>query len=333
MRVGTAGLFVSAAVLWGVPYVLAAAALDEVSPAFTVFARAVLGAAILVPLALHRGVLGHLRGRKRQLLWLALLDLTVPALCITVGLTRIPSSLAGILIASVPILVAILALIVDHTERAAPPQAAGLVLGLGGVALLLGVEVSADAQVLIGGLLVLAGAVSYAGGALYYKRRLADLPPLAVVCGTLIGCALMSAVPAAASLPTAPSVTAIGSLLALGVGCTGFGYVAFYSLIARLGATRAAVITYIAPAIAVLAGVLLRSEPITAASVAGLLLILAGAYLATGGRPPAPMAAVPPCYRDQGRADDDSAYPRGQAGGGTQLHAVPGRNVISPTAS
>src|SRR3712207_7603625 len=97
-------------------------------------------------------------------------------------------------------------------------------------------EVSGDARALAGGLLVLAGALSYAGGALYFQRRFATLPPLAVVAGTLVGCAVLTAVPAALALPDqAPSARTIAAVAVLGAGCTGLGYVLFYWLIAEIG--------------------------------------------------------------------------------------------------
>ena len=280
-------LFALAAVLWGIPYVLAAVAVDEVSPAFVVFARSALGACVLVPLVLRGGRLRQLRGRTRQVLWLALLDLAAPALLITVGLAAVPSSLAGTLIASVPIMVAVLAVRFAPGERVTGLRLLGLGIGLCGVGLLLGAEVAGDARALVGGLLVLAAALFYAGGALYFQRRFADLPALVVVAGTLIGCAVLSAVPAALAPPESlPSATALAALALLGVGSTGFGYIAFYTLVADLGAARASVVTYLAPAVAVLGGVVVLGEPLTAGIVAGLFLVLAGAWLSSGRRPP-----------------------------------------------
>jgi drug/metabolite transporter (DMT)-like permease len=225
----------------------------EVSASFVVFARSVLGACVLVPLVLRGGRVRLLRGRVRQVTWLALLDLAAPALLITLGLVAVPSSLAGTLVASVPIMVALLALRYAPGERVSGLRLLGLFIGIGGVALLLGAEGAGDARALAGGLLCLAAALFYAGGALYYQRRFADLPPLVVVAGTLIGSAVLSAVPAALDAPQAmPSSTVLGALVVLGAGCTGLGYIAFYSLVSDLGAARASVVTYLAPAVAVL---------------------------------------------------------------------------------
>jgi drug/metabolite transporter (DMT)-like permease len=218
---------------------------------------------------------------------LALLDLAAPEMLITVGLATVPSSLAGPLVASVPIMVAALALRYAPGERVAGVRLVGLIIGLGGVALLLGAEVAGDARALAGGLLVLSGALFYAGGALYSQRRFTDLPPLVVVAGTLLGCAVLSAIPAALDPPRSlPSATVLGALALLGAGFTGLGYVAFYSLVSDPGAARASLVTCLAPAVSVAGGVFVLGEPLTAGIVAGLLLVLAGSWL-SGRRPPA----------------------------------------------
>ncbi len=248
---------------------------------------------VLVPLVLRGGRWKLLRGRTRQVLWLALLDLAAPALLITAGIASVPSSLAGTLIASVPIMVALLALRYAPGERVTGSRLVGLVIGLCGVALLLGAETGSDGRALVGGLLVLTATLFYAGGALYFQRHLSDLPPLVVVAGTLVGCVVLTALPAALAAPEAvPSPTVLGAFAVLGVGSTGLGYIAFYSLVADLGAARASVVTYLAPAVAVVGGVVLLDEPLTAAIVAGLLLVLAGAWLSSGRRPPAVTAPL-----------------------------------------
>ncbi len=183
-------------------------------------------------------------------------------------------------------MVALLALRFDPSERIRGARLVGLAVGMGGVALLLGVEVSGNVEALVGGLLVLAAAVTYAGGTLFYKREFSREPALGVL-AALVACAVMTTAPAMFSLPVAvPSARGTIALLVLGVGCTAGGYLAFYALIARVGSGRASVITYVAPAIAVLGGVLVLGEPLTAGIVAGLLLVLTGSWLAAGGPPP-----------------------------------------------
>ncbi|MCW3010453.1 MAG: family transporter [Solirubrobacterales bacterium] len=283
----TLALFLAASLAWGIPYLFAKIALEDLSAVVTVWARAVLGAAVLLPLAARRGLLAPLRGRLVRLGWLAVFDLAAPTLLVTLGVGLLPSSLAGTLMAAVPIMVALLALRFDATERASGLRLVGLLVGIGGVAVLLGVEVSGDARALLGGVLVLAAASTYAGGTLYYKRHFSEEPALGVLAGALVACVVMTTIPAALSLPdAAPPAQAWLALAVLGIGCTAGGYLAFYALIARIGSGRASVITYVAPAIAVTGGVVVLDEPLTAGVVAGLLLVLVGSWLATGGRPP-----------------------------------------------
>lgn len=283
----TGWLFAAASLAWGVPYLFVALALEEVSVVFLVWSRAVLGAAVLLPLAHRRGLLAPLRGRLRAVTILATLDLAAPTLLVTAGVARLPSSLAGTLIASVPIMVALLALRLDPAERVRGLRLVGLGVGIVGVGLLLGVEVGTRGGALLGGLLVLGAAATYAGGALFYKREFSREPALGVLAAALAACAVMTTVPAVLSLPdSVPSPRTALWLVVLGVGCTAGGYLAFYALISRIGSGRATVITYVAPVIAVLGGVLVLGEPLTAGIVAGLLLVLTGSWLAAGGRPP-----------------------------------------------
>ena len=287
-RGSTVLLFALASVAWGVPYLFVKLALTDVEPLFTVFARAVIATAVLLPVALRRGLLTPLRGRVRALFWLAVLDLTAPTLLVTVGLMAIPSGLAGTLVASVPVLVAALALRFDAAERVTGLRVVGLGVGITGVGALLGFEVAGDLRAFVGALLVLAAALSYAGGALYYKRHFADLPAFGVVCGALASCVALTLAPTVLfALPDhVPSATSLGAIAALALGSTAGGYVAFYALIGQVGAGKATVITYVAPIISVLAGVVFLHESLGPASVAGMLLILAGSWLSTGGRPP-----------------------------------------------
>lgn len=287
-RATTIALFALASIAWGVPYLFVKLALTDAGPLFSVFGRAAIATAVLLPIAWRRGLLAPLRGRVRKLFWLALLDLTAPTLLVTVGLTAIPSGLAGTLVASVPVLVAALALRFDAAERVTGMRVVGLAVGITGVGALLGFEVAGNLRAFVGALLVLGAALSYAGGALYYKRHFTDLPAFGVVCGALAACVVLTVVPTVLfDLPDhVPSATSLGAIAALALGCTGGGYVAFYGLIARVGAGKATVITYVAPIISVLAGVIVLHESLGPASVAGMLLILAGSWLSTGGRPP-----------------------------------------------
>jgi drug/metabolite transporter (DMT)-like permease len=276
------------AALWGASYLFIKVALDDgVHPVFIVFVRLALGAAVLVPIALRRGALALLRGRWDAVVFMALVQVVVPFLLITYGEQRIASSLAGILVASAPIFTALLAARYDDEERPRGLAAGGLVLGILGVVLLFGLDLSGEVAALAGGLMVLLASVGYAIGALYLKRRLRGVAPLGVAAGTLLVGSLVLAPAALLAVPAAmPAPTAVGSLIVLGAGGTGIAFLIFYTLIGEVGPSRASLVTYLAPAFAVLYGVWLLDEPLTAGALLGLGLILAGSWLAAEGRLP-----------------------------------------------
>ncbi|MBA3748171.1 MAG: DMT family transporter [Solirubrobacterales bacterium] len=281
--------------LWGASYLFIKVMLDDgIEPVFIVFLRLVLGALVLVPIALSWGALGALRGRWRAITVMALVQVVVPFLLITYGERHIASSLTGILISASPIFTALLAVRFDDDERPRGIAAAGVVLGLLGVALLFGVDLSGDATALAGGLMVVLAAFGYAVGGLYLKHHLDGVPAVGVAASMLVVGAVVLAPAALFALPSAmPSGEAVGSLLALGAGGTGIAFLIFYTLIGEIGPGRASLVAYIAPGFAVAYGVWLLSEPLTVGAVLGLLLILAGSFIAAEGRLPGQARITP----------------------------------------
>jgi drug/metabolite transporter (DMT)-like permease len=274
--------------LWGASYLFIKVALDDgVPPLFIVFARIALGAVVLVPLALRAGALQALRGLTGPILFMAVVQVVVPFVLITLGERHIASSLTGILVSAAPIFTALIAVRYDDDERPHGIAIAGVVMGIVGVVLLFGVDLSGDAAALAGGLMVLLASVGYAVGSLYLKHRLRGVPAVGIAASTMVAGALVLApfVPFALP-PHAPSLQAAASLLALGAGGTGVAFAIYYTLIAEIGPGRASLVAYIAPGFAVLYGVSLLSEPLTAGAVLGLALILAGSWIAAEGRLP-----------------------------------------------
>lgn len=276
------------AAMWGASYLFIKVALDGgLEPVFIVFARIALGAVVLVPIALRRGALAAVRGRVGAIVFMAVVQVVVPFLLITYGERHVASSLAGILVASAPIFTALIAARIDEEERPRGIAAAGVVLGIAGVVLLFGVDLSGDAEALAGGLMVLLASLGYAIGGLFLKHRLRGVPAVAIAASTMLAGAIVLLPAALLSLPAAaPSVKTIGALLALGAGGTGIAFAIFYTLIVGVGPSRAALVTYIAPGFAVVYGVWLLDEPLTAGALLGLGLILAGSWVAAEGRLP-----------------------------------------------
>jgi drug/metabolite transporter (DMT)-like permease len=283
--------FGAVSALWGIPYLFIKVAVDDgVSPGFLAWVRVTLGAVVLLALAWRAGTLPSLRGRARPLALYGLFEIAIPFPLIAAGEQRVASSLAAILIATAPLIVALLALRYDHAERATGSRLAGLLIGLAGVVALMGIDLAGRSGELLGAGAILIAAVGYAIGPMLLKRHLADLDPRATM-GASLAIAAVLLTPAAALAPPSrvPSASALLSLLVLGLLCTAAAFAVMAVLVAEIGPGRALVITYVNPVVAVALGVAILHEHPGAGAVAGLLLILAGSWLSTGGGvPPRP---------------------------------------------
>jgi drug/metabolite transporter (DMT)-like permease len=278
-------LFGAVSVVWGVPYFFIKVAVEAgVPPGFVAWSRVVLAAVIVLPLARRRGALRGLGGRRWAIAAYAACEVAVPFLLIAAGEQYVASSLAAILIASMPLMVALLSVRFSPEDRPTGLRLVGLFIGFGGVVALLGIDVAGRPGELLGAALVLVATVGYAAATIIVNRRLADLDPLGPIAVSL-GLAAAALLPAAIAGPPArlPSPAALGSLAVLGVVCTALGLVLFFRLVIEAGPSRAAVITYVNPLVAVVLGVLLLDERLGLMSVVGLLAILGGSWLSTGG--------------------------------------------------
>lgn len=278
-------LFTLSSVIWGIPYLFIKVAVDAgLAPAFVAWSRIALAAVLLVPLAWRRGALRGLSGRAGAIVAYAACEVAVPFVLIAIGERYITSSLTAILVATMPLLVALLSMRFSPADRPTGLRLLGLVIGLGGVVALLGVDVGGRPAELLGAALVLVATLGYAAAPIIVSRRLADLDPLGPVAASLV-VATVALLPAGlATLPRGmPGPAALWSILVLGVVCTALGLIVFFQLIAEAGPSRASVITYVNPLVAVVIGMLVLGEHIGAISVAGLVLILGGSWLSTGG--------------------------------------------------
>jgi drug/metabolite transporter (DMT)-like permease len=276
------------AALWGASYMFIKVALDGgLSEGFIICVRTALGALVLVPLALRAGALPMILARRGWVVALALVQVILPFGLITFGENHVPSSLAGILVATAPLFVALLAVWVDQDERSRGWGLVGVLLGMAGVVLLFGVDLSGDTETLLGGLMILGAGLSYAVAVLIVKRGFTGVPPVGVAASTMVVSTVAWLPAALATLPAqAPALDATASLIALGAGGTGVAFYFFYESIAEVGPARASIVAYVAPAFAVIYGVTLLDEHLGAGTVAGLALILAGSWLAAQGALP-----------------------------------------------
>ena len=273
-------LFAAMSIIWGIPYLLIKVADGGVAVPVLVLARVGISAALLLPLAIKQRQLAVLRPHWRWLAAFAVVEIITPWLLLSDAERKLTSSMSGLLVASVPIIVVVLGRLTGGTERLSAVRWAGLLVGLGGVALLAGpTALRGDAWSITEVLLV---AVCYAIGPLIAGRKLGGLPPLGMnaVCQALA--AIVYAPLAALTWPSAvPSWRVLGALAALAVICTASAFLIFFRLIAEVGPARASVITYVNPAIAVTLGVTVLGERFTPAMAGAFVLILGGSVLAT----------------------------------------------------
>jgi drug/metabolite transporter (DMT)-like permease len=319
-------LLLSLAAIWGASYMLIKIGLRDLSPGMVACLRVAFAAAVIAPIAATHDAFRGLRGVIGVLVLIGAVQVAGPFLLIALGEQEISSALAGILVATAPIFTALLAIWVDHEERSQGLRLAGIAIGIGGVVLLFGLDLSGSGNALLGGLAVVLAGLGYAIGGFVVKHRLSELDPLGMTVAVMTASAVMLAPVAIATAPTNfPDLGPLAAVGALGAFGTGLAFVIFYSLIARVGPAKSFLVAYLAPGFAVAYGAALLDETITAATVAGLLLILAGSWLAAEGR--LPLRSRPQTVGDgPGREAPAAGSPIAQDGSG----AVPVVPELAP---
>ena len=270
------------AAIWGSSFMFIEIALRDLAPSTLILARMLSGA---VALAVYVVLAGHDLGAMRPYVWpLALLgagNTAVPFFLIAWGQQYIDSGLASIFNASAPLFTALFAIGYDRSQRSTGMRLVGIVVGFAGVVLLVGFELAGGERAVLGGLAVVAAAACYGLGGLYAGRRFAGLPPSLVAYGALLWSSLLVA-PFGIAQADTPGWEAILSVVYLGVIATGIAYLLYFGLIAGAGASKAVLVTYLVPAMAIAYGAVFLEEAVTAVVVAGLALVLAGVALGTG---------------------------------------------------
>ncbi len=292
-------LLIILSILWGGSFFFAEVALEALPPLSVVFARVAIGALALLVLVHAAG----LRLPRELRLWRAFfvmgaLNNLIPFSLIVWGQTAITGGLAAILNATTPLFTVVLAHMLTRDERLTLAKLAGVVIGCLGVAVMIGPEVLGGLGTgglgiaVLAQIAVLAAALSYAFAGIY-GRRFRDTSPLITAAGqvtasTLLLCplALMVDQPWTLALPE-PAIawTILGALLGLGLLSTAAAYVIYFRILASAGATNLLLVTFLIPVSAILLGVMVLSEQLTAAQLAGMGLI-ALALAAINGRVP-----------------------------------------------
>jgi drug/metabolite transporter (DMT)-like permease len=276
--------------IWGASYLLIKIALDGIEPMMIVFAR-VLGAALLLYVVVAlRGGEEHaaLRGLRRQpgrTLVQGALAVAIPFSLISIGETQISSGLTGVLISPGPLFIAMLAPLIDPTEKVDRRGTVGLVVGFAGVILLIGVDTVHSLGEFLGALAMVGAALSYGLAAMYVRLKFRGVPPLVV---SFSACATAAVLTFPAALATvgsnSPDAGEIAAVVALGIVGTAIAFYLYFGLIQEAGAGKAALCGYLIPPLALAYGAVLLDEEITPAAIAGLVLILGGVALASGER-------------------------------------------------
>ncbi|HEX6538518.1 MAG TPA: DMT family transporter [Candidatus Dormibacteraeota bacterium] len=284
-------LFLIVGVVWGFPYLLIKVSVSGFSPLTVVFIRTAIGALLLVPLVTWRGELWPVLRRWPTLVVFTVIEIAGPWLLLSDAERHLSSSLSGLLVAAVPLVGALLAWLTGADERVEPRRLLGMVVGLAGVAVLVGFDVGRSDLFAAGEIALVT--IGYAVGPLIIARKMGGLSGTGVVAAALTLTALVYAGPAAAQLTHVSSPgSAIAAVMVLGVLCTAFAFPVFFALIREVGPVRATVVTYINPTVAVLAGVVLLGEPFGASTAVGFALVIAGSFLATRRRAPASEASA-----------------------------------------
>ena len=284
-------LFAAMCVIWGIPYLFIKIAVAGMTPATLVFLRTGIGTLLLLPVAVARREVRPVLPAWRWVIVYTVAEVAVPWFLLSSAETKLSSSLSGLLIAAVPLVGAVLAWVTRSEHRIGGRRLAGLGVGLAGVAVLLGLDISARDLGAVGEIGLCT--VGYAIGPMVISRKLSQLPSVGVVAASLTLSAVLYAPLGIVQLAGShPDTGELASAVTLGVVCTALAFVLFFALIAEIGPIRATIITYFNPAVALVLGVTVLGEPLTIGAVLGFALILVGSYLAT--RPqPARVAPMP----------------------------------------
>ncbi len=281
-------LFVSMAIIWGLPYLFIRIAVAEISPAVLVFLRTAIATAILLPIALLRVDLRAVLVHWRWVAAFAAIEIAIPWVLLGSAEQHLSSSLTGLLIASTPLIGTVFAVTTGGTDRLGRTGLAGLFVGLVGVAAIVGGDFQTNDPIAL--VQVFLVAACYAIGPAILARRLGGVSSLGIMALSLAGSALLYLPIAALQWPTAPlSTNVVVSVLVLATICTAAAFILFAALIGEIGPVRATVITYINPAVAAILGVVVLQETFTPTMGIGLALVVTGSALATR-RPTGPGA-------------------------------------------
>jgi drug/metabolite transporter (DMT)-like permease len=279
-------LFLVAGTAWGLPYLFIRLAVPYFSTPSVIFSRVLIGALVLIPIAIYRKSLMPALKAWPWVLAYASLEMIGPWFLITESERVINSGLAGLLVATVPFFGLIIGFFyLGDKSLAHRNTLAGLVIGFSGVLLLVGIDAfNGHVSLPHVGMVVLA-ALGYSIAPVVANQKMPNVSGVAINGLAMAMVAVFYAIPALSALPKElaanPPIDAWASLLGLGVICSALAFVAFFRLTREIDVARASLVTYMNMAVAVFLGIILLAEPITAGILIGFPLVLVGSILAT----------------------------------------------------
>lgn len=278
-------LFVALGIAWGIPYLFIKVAVSELEPAMVVLSRSALAAILLLPLAFFRREVAQVVRRWKPMLAYTIVEIVLPWYFLSSAEQRLPSSTAGLLLATVPLAGVGIAFAMGRPERLSRLNWLGIALGMLGVAALVGLDIAGSDLIAVAEMAVVV--VGYALGPAILARWMSDLPGVGIVAVSLAATAVIYVpfVLFTGAWPTAwPSEVVIVSIVVLAVVCSALAFLLMVALVAEIGPVKATAITYVNPAVAILAGAVVLGERVTVWTIVGFVLVLAGSYLVTRRR-------------------------------------------------
>ena len=268
-------LFAALSLIWGTPYLLIKIGVESLAPGVVVFGRLAVALVILLPIVIWQGQWRKLRGHWRWVLMFSAVEMMVPWLLLSFAEQHITSSLAGLLIATVPMTTAIVLWMRGLDQHFTGMRRLGLIVGFAGVAAIVGLDLSGSSWLASAAMVVVI--VCYSFGAIIIDRKLSDVPSLPAITAAIGVAALVYAPIAWVSRPTTTVTTSSWlAVLLLGLIPTALAFISFFALIAEVGAARSTLVTYLNPAVAVVLGIAILGEPLTAGLIVGFPLVLVG---------------------------------------------------------
>lgn len=271
--------------IWGTSFMLMRIAAPIFGPILTTFGRASLGALALYLFARHMGITFNWRRNAKTYFIIGLTNTAIPFSLFAWSALYIPSAYMATMNSLAPIFTAVFGFFM-LAERLSALRIAAFLLGLGGVAILVGIGPTTVTPQVIGGVLMgMGAAINYGFAATYTRMHAKEIPSLATAAGSQFAAALALLPFAIPSMPHAiehGTASALWSVVILGVVCTGIAYGLFFHLISTEGASKAVTVTFLVPATASIWAWLLLGEPITTGIVTGIAVVLVATAMSLG---------------------------------------------------